>query len=115
MNLTTCVGLSVEFTAHVCISMFSLRGTQSEKLRITLENTGSSVFIGIGLTKFIGVLVLGLAKSTLFRLYYFRMYLGIVLLGLFNGLVLLPILLYKWGPRTVEVSSSSTLLTNAKD
>jgi Niemann-Pick C1 protein len=80
-----------------------------------LENTGSSVFIGIGLTKFVGVLVLGLAKSTLFRIYYFRMYLGIVLLGLFNGLVLLPILLYKWGPRTAKITtSSSTLLTKGE-
>jgi len=80
-----------------------------------LENTGSSVFIGIGLTKFVGVLVLGLAKSTLFRLYYFRMYLGIVLIGLFNGLVLLPILLYKWGPRAAKITtSSSTLLTKGE-
>ena len=102
--MITCVGLSVEFTAHVCISMFTLRGTQEEKLKTTLENTGSSVFIGIGLTKFVGVLVLGLAKSTLFRLYYFRMYLGIVFLGLFNGLVLLPIILYRWGPRTSRLS-----------
>lgn len=84
--------------------MFTLRGTQEEKLKTTLENTGSSVFIGIGLTKFVGVLVLGLAKSTLFRLYYFRMYLGIVFLGLFNGLVLLPIILYRWGPRTSRLS-----------
>ena len=84
--------------------MFTLRGSQEEKLKITLENTGSSVFIGIGLTKFVGVLVLGLAKSTLFRLYYFRMYLGIVFLGLFNGLVLLPIILYRWGPRTPILS-----------
>lgn len=80
--------------------MFKGEGTQEEKLKKTLENTGSAVFIGIGLTKFVGVLVLGLAKSTLFRLYYFRMYLGIVFLGIFNGLTLLPLLLYKWGPRT---------------
>ena len=80
--------------------MFKGQGTQEEKLKKTLENTGSAVFIGIGLTKFVGVLVLALAKSTLFRLYYFRMYLGIVLLGIFNGLVLLPLILYKWGPRS---------------
>ena len=102
----------MEFTAHICISMFILIGNQSDKLKTTLENTGSSVFIGIGLTKFVGVLVLGLAKSTLFRLYYFRMYLGIVLLGLFNGLVLLPILLYKWGPKNKDITAfSSTLIT----
>jgi Niemann-Pick C1 protein len=69
-----------------------------EKLRETLRNTGSSVFIGIGLTKFTGVLVLALAKSTLFRLYYFRMYLGIVVLGLFNGLAVLPVMLHRFGP-----------------
>lgn len=79
--------------------MFKLKGTQEEKLKETLETTGCSVFIGIGLTKFVGVLVLALAQSTLFRLYYFRMYLGIILLGLFNGLVLMPIALYWFGPK----------------
>lgn len=115
VNLITCVGLSVEFTAHFCISMFTLKGTQSEKLKTSLENTGSSVFIGIGLTKFVGVVVLALAKSTLFRLYYFRMYLGIVFLGLFNGLVLLPVLLYKWGPKTIQVSDSTQTMITRSD
>lgn len=77
-----------------------------EKLRDTLKNTVSSVFIGIGLTKFTGVLVLAFAKSTLFRLYYFRMYLGIVLLGLFNGLMLLPIVLYKLSPMIAGLTQS---------
>lgn len=54
---------------------------------------GSSVFIGIVLTKFLGVVVLAFASSILFRLYYFRMYLGIVLLGTFYGLLVLPKLL----------------------
>ena len=45
--------------------MFKLVGTQKSKLKETLKNTGSAVFIGIGLTKFVGVLVLALAKSTL--------------------------------------------------
>jgi Niemann-Pick C1 protein len=61
------------------------------------------VFIGIGLTKFIGVVVLAFASSTLFRLYYFRMYLGIVLMGMFHGLVLLPCILYRLTPSDTDV------------
>jgi Niemann-Pick C1 protein len=59
---------------------------------------GSSVLVGIAFTKFIGVIVLAFAPSTLFKLYYFRMYLFIIFLGLFNGLMLLPLLLRWLGP-----------------
>ena len=50
--------------------------------------------------RFIGVIVLVFAPSTLFKLYYFRMYLFIVLLGVFNGLMLIPLLLSRFGPQT---------------
>jgi len=56
--------------------------------------------------------VLALASSTLFRLYYFRMYLGIILLGLFNGLVLMPVALYWFGPKTNAWDESAE---NAKE
>lgn len=59
---------------------------------------GSSVLVGIATTKFIGVVVLAFAPSTLFRLYYFRMYLFIIILGAFNGLMFLPSLLALMGP-----------------
>lgn len=62
---------------------------------------GSSVLVGIASTKFIGVIVLAFAPSTLFKLYYFRMYLFIILLGLFNGLMFLPLVLRWVGPEAV--------------
>jgi len=59
---------------------------------------GASVLVGIATTKFIGVIVLAFAPSTLFQLYYFRMYLFIIVFGVFNGLVFLPTLLSLIGP-----------------
>ena len=59
---------------------------------------GSSVLVGIASTKFIGVIVLAFAPSTLFKLYYFRMYLFIILLGIFNWLMFLPLILRWVGP-----------------
>lgn len=61
---------------------------------------GSSVLVGITFTKFIGVIVLAFASSTLFKLYYFRMYLFIIILGAFNGLMVLPVLLSLIGPQS---------------
>ena len=60
---------------------------------------GASVVVGIATTKFIGVIVLAFAPSTLFQLYYFRMYLFIIVFGAFNGLVFLPTILSLIGPK----------------
>jgi len=63
-----------------------------------LHNMGSSVVVGIASTKCLGVLVLAFAPSTLFKLYYFRMYIFIIIIGVFNGLCYLPVMLSICGP-----------------
>jgi len=70
---------------------------RSRLARAALVEMGSSVVTGITLTKLVGVLILALAPSQLFRLYYFRMYLGIIVMGAFHGLALLPVLLATFG------------------
>lgn len=53
----------------------------------------AQVVSGITCTKFLGVFILFFAKSQLFEVYYFRMYISMVCIGAAHGLIFLPVLL----------------------
>lgn len=104
VNLLACVGLGVEFcvhTAHQFAYSQKLHGVSrfsgNDHAANALATVGGSILSGITLTKFCGIGVLAFAPSMLFRVYFFRMYMGIVVLGFFHGLVLLPVLLSLFG------------------
>lgn len=50
----------------------------------------------------LGVVVLAGARTAIFEVYYFRMYLALVVLGPAHGLVFLPALLATFGPEGFE-------------
>ena len=103
VNLVTSLGFGVEFCNHIAMNFLRQRGNNRQERAMKAMNAmGSSVVVGIASTKFLGVMVLAFAPSTLFRLYYFRMYLLIIILGAFNGLFFLPILLRLCGPAVVS-------------
>merc|ERR1712083_1111468 len=102
VNLVTSLGFGVEFCNHIGMNFMRQRGTRTERAIKAMKSMGSSVIVGIASTKFIGVMILGFAPSTLFKLYYFRMYLCIILMGVFNGLFFLPVMLSLVGPSTDE-------------
>lgn len=107
VNLVTSLGFGVEFCNHIGMNFLRQRGTRNERAMKAMNAMGSSVVTGITLTKFLGVMILAFAPSTLFKLYYFRMYMFIIVLGVFNGLFFLPMILSLVGPGPVSHSKPS--------
>ena len=105
VNLVICVGIGVEFCAHIARAFMFPSGAVMEKAKskflrgrdarawASLVNVGASVFSGITITKFLGVIVLAFTRSKIFEIYYFRIWLALVILAAAHALVFLPVAL----------------------
>jgi Niemann-Pick C1 protein len=104
VNLVICVGIGVEFCAHIARAFMFPSKSVMERARhkfrgkdirawAALVNVGGSVFTGITITKFLGVVVLAFTRSKIFEIYYFRIWLALVILASSHALVFLPVAL----------------------
>lgn len=104
VNLIICVGIAVEFCAHVARAFMFPSRTFMERAKnrfrgrdarawTALANVGGSVFSGITVTKIVGVSVLAFTRSKIFEIYYFRVWVALVLFAATHALVFLPVAL----------------------
>ena len=108
VNLIICVGIGVEFCAHVArafafpsLAVMDRAKTQfrgkDARVWTALVNVGGSVFSGITITKLLGVSVLAFTRSKIFEIYYFRIWLALILFAATHALIFLPVALSWFG------------------
>ncbi|KAJ8117765.1 hypothetical protein ONZ43_g4129 [Nemania bipapillata] len=104
VNLIICVGIGVEFCAHIARAFMFPSGSVMERAKkrfrgrdarawTALINVGGSVFSGITVTKLLGVCVLAFTRSKIFEIYYFRVWLALVFFAATHALIFLPVAL----------------------
>ncbi|KAH3668011.1 hypothetical protein OGAPHI_001765 [Ogataea philodendri] len=108
VNVLICLGLSVEFSIHL-IKAFNYNEDDAKtdsfsRAHSALNFIGGPTLSGITLTKLIGIVVLGFTRSKIFQIYYFRMWFALIILASLHSLVLLPLLLSKFGGKGYQVS-----------
>ena len=106
VNMIFAIGLAVDFSSHIAHTYlitkpsFAQAKTPSQarqyKAKLAVSQMGSSVFHG-GVSTMLAIAVLGFSKSYVFVL-FFRLWVGIIVFGMANGFLLLPVVLSIIGP-----------------
>merc|ERR1712032_1421282 len=90
------IGLCVDYSAHVAHAFMSCTGSRKERVREALADIGPAVFNG-GFSTFLAFILLANSKSHVFST-FFKVFFLVIVFGLFNGLLLLPVMLSLVGP-----------------
>ena len=99
VSLVTAVGIGVEFTVHIAFSFLTNMGVRNERMQATLDHMFIPVLHG-GISTLLGIIMLAFSEFEFIVLYFFVVMSGLIVIGLLNGLIFLPVLLSLVGPRS---------------
>lgn len=117
VNLVIGLGLAVDYSAHIAHTYLIVKPpkeceTNAEKrmykARVAISQMGSSVIHG-GFSTFLAIAVLGAAKSYIFVV-FFKLWFGIIVFGMSNGFILLPIIMSFVGPVAIDQDAELELV-----
>uniref|UniRef100_A0A6Q2Z9N5 SSD domain-containing protein n=1 Tax=Esox lucius TaxID=8010 RepID=A0A6Q2Z9N5_ESOLU len=95
--LIASVGIGVEFTVHIALGFLTAIGNRNKRSAVALEHMFAPVIDG-AISTLLGVLMLAGSEFDFILRYFFAVLAILTVLGILNGLVLLPVLLSLVGP-----------------
>lgn len=113
VNTVIAIGLSVDYSAHIAHTYLIVKPpayckTKPEKrmfkAKTALSQMGSSVFHG-GFSTLLAISVLAPSNSYVFEV-FFKCWFGIIIFGMSNGFLLLPVILSFIGPTDELIDES---------
>jgi len=95
-NIIIAIGLCVDYSAHIAHAFMSANGSRNDRVKAALSNIGPAVLNG-GFSTFLAFVLLAGSRSHVFSV-FFKVFFLVVIFGLFNGLLFLPVMLSFIGP-----------------
>jgi len=104
VTLVMSIGLMIDYIMHILMRYYESCGTREERVRETMSSVGSSILLGAAST-FLGVMCLSMSTSDILKDVFVAV-VGLIVFGVLNGLVFLPIALARFGPQGQQTLSS---------
>lgn len=96
--LIVSVGIGVEFTVHIAVGFLTSIGSRNKRMTMSLDHMFAPVVHG-AISTLLGIVMLAGAEFQFVVKYFFNVLSALIVIGLLNGLLLLPILLSLFGPK----------------
>jgi len=112
-NLIICIGLCVDSAAHITHEFLASPGSRNYRARAALKNIGPAVLNG-GFSTFLAFVLCARSNSHVFST-FFKIFFLVIVFAMYNGLVVLPVLLSFIGPKHRPISSIDVISSSTSD